>query len=135
MIDSTTNRLLMSDSLKGMIPELEDEITQNLTSMDSVVITVIEINGLEPIIGTLDGIQIEKQSIKLDVKLKLEEAYDMFTLIASGGDCDLLCNGIQLHLSEKINRIIGPYILTSPKLFGIDISNKLCVLGMDLLKK
>jgi len=133
MIDSTTNRLLMSDSLKGMIPELEDEVTQTLTSMDSVVITVIEINGLEPLIGTLDGIQVEKQSIKLDVKLKLEEAYEIFILITSGAD--LLCNGIQLHLSEKINRIIGPYFLTSPKLFGIDMHNKLCMLGMDLIKK
>ena len=41
MIDETANRILMSDSIRGMVPELEEDSVQKFE--DSFVITALEI--------------------------------------------------------------------------------------------
>ena len=133
MIDTQANRLLMSDSLKGMVPDLEDDASQIVSQLvNSFVITAIELHGSEPLVGTLDGISYDEKTIKLDIKLKLEQAYDMFTDLAVGKT--VTCEAIQMHLSERMNRIMGPFKLVSPKMFAIDAQEKMCVLAIDLIK-
>jgi len=133
MLDTQTNRLLMSDSLKGMVPDLEDDASQIASQLvNSFIITAIELHGFEPLVGSLAGISYDEKIIKLDVKLKLEQAYDVFTDLAMGKT--ITCEAIQMHLSERMNRIVGPFKLELPKMFGIDAQDRMCVLAVDLIK-
>jgi len=133
MIDDTVNRILMSDSLRGTVPDLEDDSSQTSEQLlNSFIIVVLEMNDAEILTGSLDGISLEEKVIKLDVKLKIDSVYDLINDMSLG--VVPTCNAIQLHLGEKANRIIGPFKFTSPKMFAIDHPNKLCVLGIDLIK-
>lgn len=133
MIDESKNRLLMSDSLKGMVPELEDDATQTAAGIaNSFVIAVLEMRSAELIAGSLDGISIEDNSIKVDVKVNIDNAYDLMIMMSNGARP--VCEAIQLHKGDKMHRIPGPYEMTTPKMFGIDPPSKLCVLAVDLIR-
>lgn len=133
MINDTSNRILMSDSLRGAVPDLEDDSSQTSEQFfDSFIIAVLEMNDAEFLTGSLNGISLEEKVIKLDVKLKIDSVYDIISDMSLG--VAPICNAIQLHLAEKANRIVGPFKFTSPKMFAIDHPNKLCVLGIDLIK-
>ena len=77
MIDETANRILMSDSIRGMVPELEEDSVQKFE--DSFVITALEIisnEAKEVLVGNLVGISIE-DIIKVDFRIKMEDAYNI----------------------------------------------------------
>jgi hypothetical protein len=133
MIDVTSNRLLMSDSIRGIIPDLEDDVSQIVAqASDSFIITALEIHGDEAVVGSLDGISVDERIVKLDVKLKLEQAYQLFNQVVAGKETT--CEAVQLHLGDKMSRVPGPFKLVTPKMFGIDANNKMCVLAVDLIR-
>lgn len=133
MIDDTINRILMSDSLRGIVPDLEDDSSQISEHLfNSFIIVILEMNDAEFLTGSLDGISLEEKVIKLDVKLKIDSVYDIINDMSLGAVP--ACNAVQLHFGEKATRIVGPFKFASPKMFAIDHQNKLCVLAIDLIK-
>jgi hypothetical protein len=135
MIEDSTNRLLMSDSIRGMIPELEEEYVASLS--DSCVIITLELQSelSEPfttLSGILVGISMETVSlIKIDIRTRLNEAYDTIKKYSTSG---LSCRMFYMHLEDNQISLSGPYKISSSKILDVDHQNKMCTLGVDLIK-
>ena len=135
MLDDASNRLLMSDSIKGMIPDLEEDKVKNMN--DAFLVGVFEIiydsfDDIDVMAGKVEGISFESQGdIKIDVRLDTKKAYDTIKKYTTTG---LSCRMLHLHHGDDELRIEGDYRFSSAKLFDFDIEKKMCTLGVDLVK-
>jgi hypothetical protein len=131
MTDEDGNRLLMSDSLRGMVPELEEEQFQAF--QDAFVIVAVLLNDGNQTLeatGNLVGLSMENRDlIKLDVRVSIEDAYRAVGRHISG---ELKCDAVQLLLASDGIRINGPRRVAALKMFDIDHNNKMCTLAIDL---
>lgn len=122
----------MSDALKGMVPELEED--QIRTYNDAFVVTTLEVNDGETskiIVGSLDGFsQDENSEIKLDVRVEVREAYDVIKKYTS---TRLSSRMLYLHLGDDEIPFEGPYKISNPKIMSFDHQNRMCTLGVDLI--
>ena len=122
----------MSDALKGMVPELEED--QIRTYNDAFVVTTLEVNDGETskiIVGSLDGFsQDENSEIKLDVRVEVREAYDVIKMYTS---TRLSSRMLYLHLGDDEIPFEGPYKISNPKIMSFDHQNRMCTLGVDLI--
>lgn len=124
------NRLLMSPSLQGVVPELEDEVAQ---FEDSFVIALIEVvaDVNSTFVGSLVGISLEEEVVKLDVRASISECYDFIFRYKEG---ESTSSAVHLRLSNKLTTVSGPFKIKSPRLLDFDHKNKMCTMGIDLLK-
>lgn len=133
MIDETKNRILMSDSLKGVLPEFEEE--QLKAFSESFVVTTLEVlwnDTSELISGSLVGISFESlEEIKLDIRVSTKEAYDIIKKYTSSG---LTSRVFFLHLGDDEIVFQGNYQISNPKAHSFDHQNRMCTLGVDLIK-
>ncbi len=72
MIDP--DRIIMSESLVGMLPQLDQEVAGSLE--ESFVVAALDFD-FELVVGSLSGISVEATSIKVDVQVLLSEAYSV----------------------------------------------------------
>lgn len=129
MIEDSSNRLLMSDSIRGMIPDLEEEYIATLGD-SYVIITLADLPSVTS--GILVGISIESLAeIRLDIRVKLNEAYNTIKNYTTSG---LSCRLLYMHLGDDEICLPGPYKISSPKILDIDPQNKMCTLGVDLIR-
>jgi len=133
MMNDGKSRLLMSDDIKGMVPELEEDKISAFS--DSFVVAALDMSdGTEQFIvaGSLTGLSIESLGlIKIDIKTALRDAY---TVIKKYKVTGLSARVFFLHLDDDEVYFEGPYSVTCPKLLEFDHQNKMCVLGIDLIK-
>jgi hypothetical protein len=133
MIDNSS-RLLMSESLKGMIPELEEEQTRAFS--DAFVVTTLELNTPKEsnlIVGSLDGISFDNSSeIKLDIRVEVKEAYEAFKKYTTAGLSSRL---LYLHLGDNEICLEGPFKVNNFKIMSFDHQNRMCTLGVDLIRQ
>ena len=133
MIDDNSNRVLMSDSLKGLVPELEEESFASFN--DAFVVMTLEIStfeGSQIVIGSLDGISFESLSeLKIDIRVNVKEAYDIIKLYTKTGISSRM---LLLHLGDDEISLQGPYKISNPKMMSFDHQNRMCTLGLDLIK-
>lgn len=132
--DKDSNTLMMSESLKGTVPELEGQAAS--PRIDSSIIYAFL--GLysqdysEPIAGRAVGFSLEKTGdVKVDLRVKTAEAYEFFKKHATSR---LSCGMLYLYLGDDEICLDGPYEISNPRIFDIDPQNKVCVLGVDLIK-
>lgn len=129
MIEDSANRLLMSDSIKGMIPDLEEEYISKLS--DSYVIASLSDTNYV-VSGILVGVSLENHGeIKIDIRIKLNEAYNAIKNYTTSG---LSFRMFHMHLGDDEICLPGPYKISSPKILDIDPQNKMCTLGVDLIR-
>lgn len=128
------NTLLMSDSLKGMVPELE-EPSQEQHSDFSIIYAVLGLYSQDysdPLAGRAVGFSHEKTGeIKVDVRIKTIEAYEFFKKLKT---TRLSCGMLYLYLGDDEICFDGPYEVSCPRIFDMDLQNKMCTLGVDLIK-
>lgn len=123
-------KLLMSDSLRGQIPDLEQLDSQD----DYFVIFALVARSkftAEIIIGTLVGISVEPDIVKVEMRIETSKAYDFLTAhMSTGWEC------LEYHLqtASKDYTETGPFRISSPRMMDFDKSDKHCTLGFDLLK-
>jgi hypothetical protein len=135
MIDEVSDRLLMSDSIKGMIPELEEEKIKDLN--DAFLVAVFEIiyddsEEINVLAGKVEGISFESQGdMKIDVCLETRKAYDTIKKYTTSG---LSCRMLHVHHGDDELCIEGPFKFSSAKLLDFDVERKMCTLGIDLVK-
>ena len=133
MIDDKDNRLLMSDSLKGMVPTLEDEVVGRL--QDSFVIVSLETShdekGNDVLSGVCSGVSFEATSVKVDLRIELPRGYDFLKRILKE---TVICNRLYLSRGDDVMKIEGPYRIVSPRLSDFDYQDILCTMGIDLFK-
>jgi hypothetical protein len=135
MMNDATNRLLMSDSLRGMVPELEEDKIRDMSDaflVGGMELIYDDMDEIDVLAGKIEGISFEALStIKLDVRLELKKAYDTIKKYASTG---LSCRMFYLYHGDDELIFEGPYKISSSKLLDFDFENKMCTLGVDLVK-
>ena len=128
--DDTVNRLLMSDSLKGVVPDFEDDVSKYEDAF--VVASIVFGEEHKQILSaSLVGFSFEGAVTKLDIRLSTLEAFKISKKIISDS---LECSECFLTLASEDIRLGGPFQISSPKLLDFDRQNKLCTLGIDLIK-
>lgn len=126
MIDP--DRIIMSESLVGMLPQLDQEVAGSLE--ESFVVAALDFD-FELVVGSLAGISVEATSIKVDVQVLLSEAYSVLKEFSS---TRLSCRVLYLRFGGDEICMEGPFEVVSSKIMDFDRQNKMCVLGVDLIK-
>ena len=121
------NSVLMSDVLQGMIPALDHQIPYQ---DDSYIVIALDMT-YNVITGNLVGISFEEGIIKIDA---LATTNDVYECVKNHSEKPLTCRGFQLSLGTNDLLYAGPYHVVSVKLVDIDYKNKMCTLGVDLVK-
>jgi len=134
MIDGDS-KILMSEELVGMVPDLEENSIKSF--IDSIVVVNLAIDsqiGTSVISGTLIGVLVEtkEHSLKLDFKTELKTAYEFVKSITTTSG--LSCRFVYMHLGDDEIHFEGPYEIFNPKIVDIDRQMKTCTLGIDLIK-
>lgn len=123
------DKLMMSDSLRGQIPEIEQ-----LEDDDSFVIfalAVRNVSGADVFAGSLVGMAIEPSCTKVELRVETSKAYEFVTShVELGWEC------MEYHLQTATRDFVksGPFNVISPRLMDFDKSSKQCTLGFDLVK-
>jgi hypothetical protein len=129
MIQDDTDRLIMSDSLVGMLPSLDQETIS--AAEESFVVAALDFD-FDLIVGSLSGISIENTaSAKIDIQVSLNEAYSVVKNFSTSG---LSCRVLYLRFGNDEFCMEGPFQVISSKIMELDRQNKMCVLGVDLIK-
>ena len=129
MIDTNDNRLLMSDSLRGMVPELEDEVLERV--QDGYISIALLQKDLDPLTGICVGISYDATEVKIDMRVELHKAYQFMKRLMHE---EVVSQELNLSLSNDFVVIHGPHRVKTPRLTDFDHSTKLCTLGIDLFK-
>lgn len=138
MIEDQENKLLMSESLIGQIPELENDDTARYSN--NFVLVALTFTNSNVIAGSLVGISHEdqagKQIIKIDMRCPLPSTYDSFRKISDSVEIGKtqLCAQCLLTLADKEHQIPGIFIVRNPRMFDFDHKNSMSTLSVDLVK-
>ena len=133
MEESKTDKLLMSDSLKGMVPVLEDD--QLSSYEEAFIIVSLDISDDSERFyysGNCAGLSLESSDvIKIDMRVPIKEAYEF---VVRHSRSSLKCLTCFLKWSNDITQIVGPFKVFSAKIIEFDRQDKMCTLGVDLVK-
>ena len=125
----------MSDSIKGQIPDLEEEQLQIYA--DSFIVTSIDLQSRETgevvaVSGSVTGISLESRGdVKIDIKTSLTAAYTVLKLCSK---YSVVCHGLRTVLDKELLSLETSYSVISAKIIEIEHEHKMCVLGLDLVK-
>ena len=135
LVITDPSRLLMSDVLKGHVPDMESD--SGLSEMASNYVLVIldrVINGVDnkPISGILEGFMVRSDELEVEVKITLDDALD---LIEPG--IEVTFNSCQLHSGERVIEHVPPhprpcYTLGGVRFSSIDYRHRMCVVILNL---
>lgn len=131
--ENLEDRLLMSDSLVGMVPDIEEQL-KNFE--DSIVIVGVEYacgNLKDVIAGSLVGIVFDKDDLKIDFRKNTSEVYKFLKFYLEN-QVSLSCSSVYLQNDQNEIILSGPYKLSSPRLIDLDYKEKTCTLGLDLFR-
>ena len=133
MENDNFDNLMMSDSIKGQILDFDDDAVKKFE--DSLVVIALEIkieDNIEPLVGTAVGLSFEKDmSINVDIRTNTQEAY---ALLKKYNVSIVECMAFYVYLGEDEICNRGPYRFTSLKILNFDHQNKMCTLGIDMVK-
>ncbi len=132
MIEIDDNNSLVSEAIRDQLPEIEEAILAQIK--DRYVTVKIFLDGQQNeviVAGSLVGISVE-DSIKIDVRTKLEVAYVVTTDHLRG--MEYICKGLVLDLGSSSTHLEGERGVISPKMYDFDHENMLCTLGLDLVR-
>lgn len=128
-MDVTVNRskLLMSDSLRGHVPELEDEQQVVPTDADPVSVVISAQFGQKAtaIVGLLRGVLFGTDP-ELEVRLQLDEALD----VVSSPNFAFL--GFAVHHGDREVKVMGPFLVTAVRIDDVNANEGLCTLSFGL---
>lgn len=129
MIQDDSDRLIVSDSLEGLLPDLEQESFSAVE--ESFVVAALDFD-FDLIAGSLSGISVENNlSTKIDIQVSLNEAYNV---IKNFSTTRLSCRVLYLRFGNDEFCLEGPFEVVSLKIMEFDRQNKMCVIGVDLIK-
>ena len=132
MVEDESNRLLMSDELRGMVPELEEQVK---AFEDAFVIATLVLSRDQisyNFTGKVDGFSLESsKDVKIDIRVSISTAFDVMKSVSEGS---LDCKFCILMLGQTELCLEAPFRVSSPKMMDFDHQNKMCTLGIDLIK-
>lgn len=125
-----TDRVLMSEALRGQVPELDGEaqVTSELLGRTVTVIADKRIGDTKTaMIGVLRGIQLGAE-VEIEFRCDLGEALDVLEAQ------QLSFGGFELHHGDRIVPIKGPFLVKAARLDEIVFDEPLCTLGLHLAR-
>lgn len=127
-----TSNVLMSDVLKGQIPELDDSTVEAIAREGEKYVTVVAErvigSGTDAMIGVLRGILLGSDP-EIEFRCDLSEA--LVLLKAT----NLSFNKFELHHgAEDIVTIPGPFIVKAARVDEISPRDQMCTLGLHLAR-
>lgn len=123
------SHVLMSDVLRGQVPELEGEERETDQAEHVVVIAQKIVGPLkEALIGVLRGIHLGSEP-EIEFRIDLSEA---MSLISAK---DLSFAGFELHHKTTVIPIPGPFTIKAARIDEISPIEQLCTIGLQLVKR
>jgi len=121
--------VLMSDVLKGQVPDLDDDVIDEQRNLRVIVIGEMIIgSSRSAITGILRGVLFDVDP-EIEIRVDLSEA--MGLIQAS----QLSFGGFELHHGTKIINMPGPFLVKAARLDEISPETQLCTLGLHLKKQ
>jgi len=133
MIDSfDSERLLMSEDIKGNIPSLENPPAPKNENSFLLSTIVLACQGSEPelVVGSISGISRE-DVLKIDIRTPVTVAYGW---VKKSFFFSIDCLAVEMSMQNDSYVVPGKYKVRNIKLYDIDHVNKMCTLGLDLLR-
>ena len=121
------SRILMSDALRGQLPELESEMAEHMQGQYVHVVADRRIGGQQlPLAGLLRTVLFDT-SPEIEFKVELAEA--LATVKAN----DLSFGSFELqHGEETTLQMPGPFTVKAARIQEIDPMTQTCVLALQL---
>jgi hypothetical protein len=134
MIVHDENRLLLSDSLRDVLPELDEESLDEMSQAIIVVAMSLFVgDSLHDVFaGKILGFSKDSDVVKLDIYTDLKSAYSVIKKYSTTG---LSCRNFYLRLNGDEISFEGRFRVSSSKIFDIDQQVKMCTLGIDLIRE
>jgi len=123
------NSLMMSDSLKQKLEPSKDEDVSQFE--DAFIIAAISVIDYKLIVGSLIGVSIDNQIVKLDLKVSLAESHDFIGEISEKKKIEI--DLIEFHYNT-VKQMIGNFYVSVARISDIDHTNKMAILALDLVK-
>jgi hypothetical protein len=126
-IKPDTSRVLMSDVLKGTIPELEDEIAKDPISGKHVIAIAHRVvaGKADGLVGILRGVLFGKDP-EIAFRIELNDAMDIVDAP------QLHFNGFEFHHGERIIKMPGPFLVEAARIDDISAQDQMCTLSLHL---
>jgi hypothetical protein len=121
-----TTHVLMSDVLRGNVPELEDVASSHDETKRVLVVFDKVVSGREEgLVGILRGVLFDA-SPEVECRVPLEEA---FAVVQAQG---LSFQRFTLHNGEDVIEVPGPFLVAAARIDDIDNPNGTCTLSLHL---
>lgn len=126
-VEAETSKVLMSDSLKGLLPdELDDEAAEKMERLTVTVVAAVQIGEKKTVIpGILRSVLFEVEP-ELEFRVQLHEAISF----VSANQLNFL--GFELHHGTDIVKSPGPFLIKGVRIDDIDAVNQMCTLSLGL---
>jgi len=129
-LQPNNSSILMSDTLKGHVPALEEEpLPEDPLAGEHVVVIAAKrvANQRDAIVGILRSVLFDVDP-EIEFRIQLSEAMDIIE--APGISFD----GFELHHGERIIKMGGPYLVKAARIDDISSKDQMCTLGLHLKK-
>jgi hypothetical protein len=125
------SRVLMSDVLKGQVPELEGEAGLDPVSGKHVIVVAEKVtNGSkkEGLVGIL-------RSVLFDVEPEIEFRIDLTEALNIVEAQRLAFGGFELHHEARVIPMPGPFVVKACRIDDISAQDQLCTISLHLKKQ
>jgi len=125
-----TDRVLMSEALRGQVPELDGEpqVAPEIINRAVTVIAEKRVGDkVTAMVGVLRGIQLGTE-VEIEFRCELAEALDVLEAQ------QLSFGGLELHHGERVVPVKGPFVVKGARLDEIALDDPLCTLGLHLAR-
>lgn len=126
-----TSNVLMSESLRGQIPELEDEHPVDILRGKHVIVVTEKIvaGKSEGMVGILRGVLLGSDP-EIELRCELKEALGILKADS------LSFTRFELHHGEEtVVPIPGPFTVKAARLDEVDVVEQVCTLGLHLQRQ
>lgn len=127
-LKANPSKILMSESLRGQIPDVEDggDPIDQLSGQAVFAIVDRRIGGQAfPVSGLLRSVLFDSEP-ELEISIELHEA------LATVKAQSVLIGGFELHHGETTVEVPGPFEIKAARIQEIDVPRQLCVIAMQL---
>lgn len=126
-VKADPSRILMSDVLKGQVPELEGEVPVDPFRGKHVIVIAQKTVGTkqEGVIGILRGVLFDVEP-EIELRIDLKEALD----IVEGHN--LSFNKFELHHDQRVVELPGPFVVKAARIDDISVLDQLCTVSLHL---
>lgn len=127
-VKADNSRVLMSDVLKGQVPELEGE-AEGLEALYVHVIVALRVGNKQTALAGILRSVLFGEDPELEFRVQLEEAL----AFVEANDMQVL--GFELHHGMKVIKVPGPLVVKAVRIDDVAFAEQLCTLSLGLKRR